>query len=126
MLTPLKRVTLISIGCLSLVTGVIGAFVPLLPTVPLVLLSGFCFARSSETLHQWLLHHRYFGSILKNFEAGKGVPRKVKLRAIFTVWLSMGLSCWIVDRPVLCLMLFAIGLAVSIYLYRLPEYQATS
>lgn len=126
MLTPLKRTLLVIIGCLSLLTGVIGAFVPLLPTVPLVLLAGFCFARSSETLHQWLLHHRYFGPILTNFEAGKGVPRKIKIRAILTVWISMGLSCWIVGRPVLCLMLFAIGLGVSIYLIRLPEYQATS
>lgn len=126
MLTPLKRGLLICVGCLSLLTGVIGAFVPLLPTVPLVLLAGFCFARSSESLHRWLLQHRYFGPILKNFESGKGVPRKVKLRAILMIWISMGLSCWIVDRPVLCLMLFAIGFAVSLYLYRLPEYQATS
>ena len=126
MLSPLKRGLLVGAGCLSLALGVVGAFLPLLPTVPLVLLAGYCFARSSEKLHTWLLEHPYFGAILKNFEAGKGVPRKIKIRAIVTVWISMGLSCWIVDRPILCLMLFVIGLSVSVYLVRLPEYQATS
>ncbi len=126
MLTPIKRALLVGAGCLSLLLGVIGAFLPLLPTVPLVLLAAYCFARSSERLHQWLLSHPYFGPILRNFAAGKGVPRKVKIRAIVTIWLSMGLSCWIVARPILCLMLALIGLCTSIYLWRLPEYQATS
>ena len=125
MITRVKRVLLVIIGCLSLVTGVIGAFVPLLPTVPLVLLAAFCFARSSNRLHDWLLSHRYFGPIVKNFEQGRGVPRKIKIRAITTVWISMGLSCWIVDRLLLCMMLFTIGAAVSFYLLRLPEYQPT-
>ncbi len=126
MLTPLKRITLIICGVISLITGTIGAFVPLLPTVPLVLLAGFCFARSSERLHTWLINNRHFGAIIRNFEAGKGIPRKVKVRAIVTVWLSMGISCWIVDRLILCIMLACIGAAVSIYIYRQPEYQARS
>ena len=125
MLTPIKKVLLVGVGCISLVTGIIGAFVPLLPTVPLVLLAGFCFARSSTTLHDWLLANRYFGPIITNFEKGRGVPRKVKMRAILTVWISMGLSCWIVARPLLCMMLFAIGATVTMYLLRLPEYRAT-
>ena len=126
MTTPLKRVLLMSAGCLSFALGVIGAFLPLLPTVPLVLLAGFCFARSSEKLHSWLLSHRYFGPIIRNFEAGNGIPRRVKVRAITVLWLSMGLSAWIVGRPMLILMLVTIGLATSTYLWRLPEYQTSS
>lgn len=126
MLKPITRFALIICGMLSLVLGVIGAFVPLLPTVPLVLLAGFCFARSSEKLHTWLINNRHFGAIIRNFEAGRGIPRKVKIRAIVTVWVSMGISCWIVDRLVLCLMLACIGAAVSIYIWRQPTYQATS
>ena len=112
---------LIIAGIVSLVTGIIGAFVPLLPTVPLVLLAAYCFARSSERLHQWLLQHRYFGPIVENFQAGKGVPRKVKYRAIAIIWLSMGVSCWIVGNFWLIVMLIAIGVGVSIYLLGLPE-----
>lgn len=122
MLTPIKRILLIIAGILSLVLGVIGAFVPLLPTVPLVLLAAYCFGRSSERLHQWLLQHRYFGPIIDNFQAGKGIPKRVKYRTIAIIWLSMGFSCWMVAKFWLCVMLVCIGLAVSIYLLRLPDY----
>lgn len=121
MLTPVKKTLLITSGVLSLVLGIIGAFLPLLPTVPLVLLSAFCFARSSERLHNWLLNHRVFGRIIQDFEAGRGVERRIKVRAITLIWISMGLSCWLVGRPMVCLLLAAIGLAVSWNIWRLPE-----
>ena len=122
MLTPIKRILLLIAGVLSLVLGIIGAFLPLLPTVPLVLLAAYCFARSSERLHQWLVHHRYFGAIIDNFQAGRGIPKRVKYRTIAILWLSMGFSSWMVAELWLCLMLFTIGVCVSIYLLLLPEY----
>jgi len=124
MLTPLKRILLLIAGVVSLVVGIIGVFLPLLPTVPLVLLAAFCFARSSERLHQWLIHHRYFGPILDNFQAGNGIPKRVKYRTIAILWLSMGFSCWIVARFWLCMMLITIGIGVSVYLLRLPDYKS--
>jgi len=123
MLTPIKRILLLIAGVLSLVVGIIGAFLPLLPTVPLVLLAAYCFARSSEKLHQWLVHHRYFGPIIGSFQSGQGIPKKVKYRSIVILWLSMAFSCWIVARLWLCLMLLTIGVCVSIYLWRLPDYK---
>jgi hypothetical protein len=122
MLTPLKHWLLIIAGLLSLLVGVIGVFLPLIPTVPLVLLAAYCFARSSERLHNWLIGHRHFGAILRNFESGKGIPRQVKVRAVTMVWISLGFSACIVGRPVLIALLFSIGLGVSIYIWRLPEY----
>ena len=116
-----KRYLLISAGITSLALGVLGAFLPLLPTVPFVLLAGYCFARSSPRLHTWLVEHRMFGGIIRNFEAGNGLPKKVKYRAILVIWLSIGVSCLFVDRIELYFMLAIIGLAVSTYLYRLPE-----
>ncbi|MDD9895191.1 MAG: YbaN family protein [Gammaproteobacteria bacterium] len=102
--------------------GVIGAFSPLLPTVPLVLLAAFCFARSAEALHSWLIDHRYFGAIVRNFEAGQGVPESVKLSAIVIIWISIGISCWSVAQVYPGALLFAIGVSVSIYLWQLPAY----
>ena len=122
MLTPIKHSLLVAAGIVSLALGVLGVFLPLLPTVPLVLLSGYCFARSSERMHTWLISNRHFGAIIRNFESGQGIARRVKVRAITVVWISMGISCLLVARPVLCTMLAAIGLGVSIYLWRLPEY----
>lgn len=119
----IKRILLLIAGVLALLLGIIGVFLPLLPTVPLVLLAAFCFARSSKRLHQWLLQHRYFGPMIENFQGGKGIPKRVKYRTIVIIWLSMGFSCWIVAKLWLCMMLIVIGLGVSVYLWRLPDYR---
>jgi len=121
MITPLKHALLIVAGSISLALGVIGAFLPLLPTVPLVLLSGFCFARSSERLHTWLISNPHFGSIIRNFESGGEIPRRIKIRAITVIWISMIISAVIVARLPLVIMLAAIGSGVTFYLWRRPE-----
>jgi uncharacterized membrane protein YbaN (DUF454 family) len=121
MITPLKHTLLIIAGSLSLALGVIGAFVPLLPTVPLVLLAGFCFARSSERLHTWLINNPHFGSIIRNFESGGEIPRRIKIRAITVLWISMIISAVMVARLPLVIMLAAIGTGVTLYLWRRPE-----
>ena len=115
---------LIATGVLSLLLGTLGIFLPVLPTVPFVLLASFCFARSSERFHSLLITNRHFGLIIQNYESGRGIPRRVKLRAITLLWLSMAISAWLIDLILLRFMLAAIGLGVSIYLYRLPEYKA--
>ncbi|MBT8147781.1 MAG: YbaN family protein [Gammaproteobacteria bacterium] len=121
MITHLKHSLLILAGCVSLVLGVIGAFMPLLPTVPLVLLAGFCFARSSERLHTWLISNPHFGSIIRNFETGGEIPRRVKIRAISVIWISMIISALIVAKLPLVVMLTVIGSGVTFYLWRRPE-----
>ncbi|MCI5105875.1 MAG: YbaN family protein [Pseudomonadales bacterium] len=121
MLLSVKKSLLVIAGVVSLALGIVGAFLPLLPTVPLVLLSAFCFARSSERLHQWLLNHRVFGRIIRDFEAGRGVERRIKLRAIVLIWISMTASSLMLQRPMVYLVLGLIGLAVSWNIWRLPE-----
>jgi uncharacterized membrane protein YbaN (DUF454 family) len=121
MLLSVKKSLLVIAGVVSLALGILGAFLPLLPTVPLVLLSAFCFARSSERLHQWLLNHRVFGRIIRDFEAGRGVERRIKVRAIVLIWISMTASSLMLQRPMVYLVLGLIGLAVSWNIWRLPE-----
>lgn len=58
---------------------------------------------------------------MRDFESGRGVDRRIKVRAILLIWLSMGLSCWVMARPVVCLVLAVIGIAVSVNIWRLPE-----
>ncbi|PCJ17418.1 MAG: hypothetical protein COA96_17810 [SAR86 cluster bacterium] len=122
MLTSIKNGLLITAGTVSLLLGIIGIFLPVLPTVPFVLLASFCFARSSKRVHSLLIKNPHFGSIIENYESGRGVPRRVKVRAVVLLWLGMGFSCWIVGIPMLCLMLAVIGIGVTAYLYQLPEY----
>lgn len=118
----MKRLALIALGWFSLVLGTIGIFVPLLPTTVFIILASWCFARSSRRFHTWLHAHPRLGPLLNDWEAGHGIPLKAKRRAIVLLWCSIGLSIYLVKHQlVLSVFLFAIGIAVSIYLYRLPS-----
>lgn len=115
-----KRILLIILGWFSLITGIIGIFLPLLPTTPLVLLAAWCFSKSSERFHQWLLEHKYFGPMLRDWQSSDGIPKRTRNRAILFMWLGMAISIIIVGRFWATLCLVIIGLAVSTYLLRMP------
>lgn len=118
----LLRALLLAAGLLSLALGVLGIFLPLLPTVPFLLLAAACFARSSERIHHWLVNHAHLGPMIAGFLDGQGIPRRAKMRAIALVWLTIPPSAiWLVSHPWLKGLLFAIALAVTLYLWRLPE-----
>ncbi len=117
------RVMLIALGWVSIIVGVIGIFVPLVPTTPLILLAAACFARSSTRFHNWLIAHPYFGNIIKKYQSGLGIERKIRNRAIVIMWMGMTISMLIVFKIWSTVMLTAIGIGVTIYLMRLPVYQ---
>ena len=105
-------------GVLALLLGIIGLFLPLLPTTPFLLLASACFARGSTRLHRWLLQHRVFGVYLRNVEAGNGIPLRAKIVALALMWTSLGISFLRFEHTGLRILLLAIGCAVSIYLLR--------
>lgn len=87
----------IAAGGLALTLGVVGVFLPLLPTVPFLLLSAFCFGRGSSRLHRWLLQHRVFGPPIEDWiESGQSAeaPRSsqqslfLQLSAFLCLWAS--------------------------------------
>lgn len=112
---------LFSVAWLALFLGIIGIVIPLLPTVPFVLLAAACFARSSPRFHHWLLEHKQLGPIVKQYQNGSGIPLPVKKRAIAVVWLSMCFSMAVIATLWSVMLLTSIGLAVSLYLWRLPS-----
>lgn len=88
----LKKTLWITLGCVALGLGAVGAVLPVLPSVPLLLLAAFCFARSSERLHKWFIGTRLYRHNLESFAKGHGMTRRTKLRIILTVTLLMGLG----------------------------------
>ncbi|PLX93018.1 MAG: DUF454 domain-containing protein [Desulfuromonas sp.] len=118
---PLIRPILIGIGLLSTLLAILGIFLPLLPTVPLLLLATACFARSSTRCHRWLLEHRYLGPLLQGYLQGRGIPLRAKISAIALLWSSILVSVFFVI-PLLSIKLLLIGIAtaVTVYLLRLP------
>jgi len=105
-------------GVLALLLGILGLFLPLLPTTPFLLLASWCFARGSERLHRWLLSHRVFGAYLRNFEAGRGIPLKAKILATAMLWGSLLLAMPRFNSPLMPALLALTCAGVSIYLWR--------
>lgn len=111
----------VTCGAISLVLGIIGIFLPLLPTTPFVLLAAACFARGSEKFHNWLITHERFGPLVRDWQAHHSIPFRAKCLALSMMWTSMSITAWLLRaRPVSSLTLIAIGIAVTIWMVRLP------
>lgn len=89
----MKKYVYLALGLTSLGLGTAGSVVPVLPTVPFLMFSAFCFARSSQKLHNWFVKTKLYQENLADFAAGKGMTRKAKLRilAAVTVLMSIGI-----------------------------------
>ncbi len=107
-------------GLLALMLGIIGIFVPLLPTTPFLLLAAACFARRSTRMHGWLLGHPVFGKFLSDYEQGKGIPARAKVLALLMMWTSLLVAMWRIDAWTVRVLFAMIGAGVSFYLLRLP------
>lgn len=87
-----KKLIFIVTGCISLGLGAVGAVLPLLPAFPFLLLAAWCFARSSQRLHDWFVGTRLYQENLASYVAGQGMTRKVKIRIMVTVTLLMSVG----------------------------------
>lgn len=85
-------------GLLSLALGILGIFLPVLPTTPLVLLAAFCFGKGSPRLRAWILGHRRFGPMIADWEATGAIPRRVKIAACSVMAATFALS-WAMGVP---------------------------
>ncbi len=120
-LHPVFRWALLSIGIIAVVFAIIGIFLPVLPTVPFLLLAMGCFARSSERFYLWLSNHTHLGPIINPYLHGKGIPRANKIKAITLIWISITFSAvFLINIIWVKILLITIAIAVTAYLLYLP------
>jgi uncharacterized membrane protein YbaN (DUF454 family) len=121
------RILLFIAGTISLVLGTIFIVVPLLPTTPLLLLALACYCRSSKRMTKWVLTNKYFGNYIRRYREGKGIPIKTKIIAITALWITISYSAFFVVKQwwIVQLILFAIAIAVSTHIIKLPTYRKT-
>ena len=123
----LVRWLLFGVGALSLVLGLIGIFLPLLPTVPFLLLTAACWARASPRWHRWLLSRPRLGPAIQRWERERSVSRATKRTALLVVTLSMLASIWWVHtHPWLPWMLAGLMVLLLLIIAQLPESRGES
>ncbi len=118
--TGLARWCLLVLGLLFTALGVVGAFLPVLPTTPFLLVAGACFARSSPAFHRRLLANRVFGPYIAQWEHDRTAPREAKRKAYGVVVVTFALSIGLVDATWLRGMLAGVGVALIGFLAWLP------
>lgn len=116
---PVVRYLLLGTGWLSVALGVVGIFLPVLPTTPFLLLAAACFVRSSRRFYDWLVMHPRLGPWFRDYLEGNGVPLKGKVYSIIAMWLSIALSCWLVPMPWARAGMLTSAALVTIYILRL-------
>jgi len=120
---PLMRPLLIVAGTLSVLLAVVGMFIPILPTTPFLLLAAACYARSSDRFLNWLLNNRAFGSYIRNYREGRGMPRTTKILTLLALWITLGLSAaFAVAAWWGQLLLLVVGMGVTTHLLRIPTF----
>jgi len=84
----MKTVCII-LGTVSLTLGIIGIFLPLLPTTPFLLLTAALYFRGSPRLYQWLLNHKCLGPYIRSFRENKAIPLRAKIISLLLMWGTM-------------------------------------
>ena len=111
------RILLTVLGLLSFSLGVLGIFLPVLPTTPLLLLAAWFFLRGNKGLYDWLMEHPRFGKYIRNFTVHKAIPLHVKIVSITLIWVTL-LNCaiFVAEHWILRVLFVMIALAVTIHI----------
>lgn len=116
------RVGLIISGTLFLGLGLLGLVLPILPTTPFLLLAAFCYSRSSKRFYGWLMSNRLFGSYLKNYKEGRGMPVKAKLFTISFLWVTITFSAFtVVTILAVQIILILVAVGVTVHLLKIKN-----
>jgi uncharacterized protein len=111
----------IALGAASLVTGLVGAVLPLLPTTPFLLLAAYSFARGSPSLHAWLIEHPRLGPVIEDWQRYGAIARRAKIAAVITIVATLAISV-AVGVPAWLLTIQAVVLAGSaIFIVTRPD-----
>lgn len=111
------KILLIILGFISLVLGILGIFLPVLPTTPFLLLTAWCWLRSSDKLYIKLMNHRKLGPYISDFINEKSIPLRTKIWSITLLWITILLSIvFAVENIYIRILLFVIAIGVTIHI----------
>jgi uncharacterized protein len=115
---------LVTCGTLFVGLGILGIFLPLLPTTVFLLLAAACYARSSERFHQKLVNHRFLGAYIRNYREGRGMAPREKAMTIALLWIGIGATMiWSVTAWWMRAALLLIAVSVTVHVARLKFHR---
>ena len=112
----MKKWIYIILGSISLGLGIVGIFLPLLPTTPFLLVTAGLYCKSSDKLYQKLMNHKYLGPYIQDFRVHKSIPLRTKIISISLIWITIGCSIFFVV-PLLAIKILLAMIAIGISLH---------
>ena len=110
--TTIRRALYATLGVFAVALGIIGVFVPGLPTTEFLIAASYLFARSSPRLEAWIEGNRWFGPSLRRFRETRGMPRKNKVLALAWMWTGLGISMYVLAEASIGLQLFVLTMGL--------------
>ncbi len=110
-MTGFKKILLISLGLSFVTLGIIGVFIPGLPTTIFMILAAYCFLRTSPKLYNWVIENKIFGHKVKHFMETKTIPLRGKIHSISAMWIMVLISVFLLKVSLL-IKLIIVGFAV--------------
>ncbi len=114
----MKKLIYMFIGCITLALGAIGTAVPVLPTVPFLLCSTFCFAKSSQRLYTWFTGTKLYKDNLESYVKTGGMTKQAKMRIMMAVSLTMAVGFGIMFSKAIylpCMILMTVWVCHVLY-----------
>lgn len=122
-----RKAVLIFLGTVCVALGVLGMFLPLMPTTVFLLAAAYCYSKSSVRFHNWLLTNKLCGKYISNYKAGRGMTVRSKVTSLLSLWLSIGLSIWLIGGKLwVSIMLAAIALGITVHILWIKTYSESS
>lgn len=113
----MQRIFYLVFGFVSLMVGVIGIVLPIVPTTPLLLLAGFCFARSSKRFEKWLRNTKIYQFYVADYVETKSISRKRKKQIVWQIYLLMAISIWLAPILLVKIGLGLLTIFITYYLF---------
>ena len=123
-ISPFAKYFYLTSGFLQVAIGVIGIFLPLLPTTIFLILASICFLKSSPKANDWLRNHKILGGYIDNYQNKTGLTRNSKIINIVTLWTSISLSAFLLTNELyIRIILLAIAIGVTTHLLMIKTKQ---
>jgi uncharacterized protein len=123
-MSRLKQISLIILGPIFIALGILGIFLPLLPTTPFLLLGASCSIKGSPKLYSWLIGNKWLGKYIENYREGKGIPLKTKVIAVFMLWTTILFSIiFVLSNMLIKIILLLIALGTTWHILSIKSLQ---
>ena len=116
-MSDIKKELWVIAGTFFVILGILGIFIPIMPSTVFLLLGASCYARGSARFYNWLLNNRWLGSVIRDYREGRGILLRQKLLTMIILWMTIGISAvFFVDAMLIKILLLVVAIGVNIHL----------